>query len=161
MQKFILVTGITLLSFIIQTIFARVLGSWWTPNFVLIAVVFFNLSRGLRTSLAAAFFGGFLLDSFSGSILGVNIFSLVICAFLVSWLKMYIYQPGVAESRGLLVFVIAAGNSLIQYIVIASQVDVGLGEAMRSFIIPEILWTTLVASYTLERLKQCALKLFA
>jgi hypothetical protein len=83
------------------------------------------------------------------------------CAFLVGWLKMYIYQPGVSESRSLVVFVIAAANSLIQYMVIASQVDVGFGEALRSFIIPEVLWTTLVASYILERLKQCALRLFA
>ena len=132
------------------------------PNFVLIAVVFFNLYRGLRYSLGAAFLGGFLLDSFGGTIVGINIFSLVMCAFVTSTLKMYIYQPGVSESRVVVVLVAIGLNSFLQYFInIVMGIDIRLGDAFWKVILPEIILTTLVASYTLERLKQCALKLFS
>ncbi len=93
MQKFITVFFLTVLCFAAQFLCARLLGPFFVPNFILIAVIFFNLYRGLNLSLAAAFWGGFLLDSFSGSSLGCNTFSLVICAFLAGTLKMYIFQP--------------------------------------------------------------------
>ncbi len=83
MQRTIFIFGITVSCLIVQLLFARVLGSAFVPNFVLIAVVFFNLYRGLRYSLSVAFLGGFLLDSFSTSLMGLNMFSLVMCAFLL------------------------------------------------------------------------------
>lgn len=162
MQKTFFVLGITLICLFAQLLCAKVFGSWCVPNFVLIAVVFFNLYRGLRYSLGAAFLGGFLLDSFGGTIVGINIFSLVMCAFVTSTLKMYIYQPGVSESRVVVVLVAIGLNSFLQYFInIVMGIDIRLGDAFWKVILPEIILTTLVASYTLERLKQCALKLFS
>jgi len=161
MHKIFLVCGITLICVVVQLSWAHIFGSWLTPNFVLIAVVFLNLYRGLRYSLGAAFLGGFFLDSFSGSPDTGNIFSLVLCTFLAAWLKSYIYQPGVAASRALMIFAIVSANVLIQYFLLTTKISISFGEAFRASIFSEIFLTTLVASYTFERLKQCALKLFA
>ena len=162
MQRTIFIFGITVSCLIVQLLFARVLGPSFVPNFVLVAVVFFNLYRGLRYSLSAAFLGGFLLDSFSGSPMGLNMFSLVMCAFLLGTLKKFIYHPGAAQSRLLMVFVAVVSNSFLQYFVhVASGVHLDFLAALQSVMIPEIIFTLLVAQYTFERLKQCASKLFS
>jgi rod shape-determining protein MreD len=162
MQRTIFIFGITVSCLIVQLLFARVLGSSLVPNFVLIAVVFFNLYRGLRYSLSAAFLGGFFLDSFSANLMGLNMFSLVMCAFLLGTLKKFIYQPGAAQSRLLMVFVAVVSNSFLQYFVILSSgIHLDFLTALQSVIMPEIILTLLVTLYTFERLKQCALKLFS
>ncbi len=162
MQKIIFIFVITLFCLLLQLIFLQVLGTLFVPNFVLIAVVFFNLYRGLNYSLGAAFLGGFFLDSYGVYPPGINTFSLVLCAFLTGTLKKLIYQPGIPESRVLMVFLAAGANSLLQYSVNSlAAVDIDLGEALTRGILPEIVLTSLVASATFERLKQCALKLLA
>ncbi len=163
MQKTIFVFVITLLCLVIELFFSQLLETSLVPNFVLIAVVFFNLYRGLNYSLGAAFLGGFFLDSFGAGLPGINIFSLVLSAFLTGSLKKYIYQPGVVESRVFMVFLAVSANSFLQYFanVSATRMDVNFSEALVWGILPEIILTALVASVTFERLKQCALKLLA
>lgn len=162
MQKFLFVLTVSLICLVPQILCLKVFGAGFVPNFVLIAVIFLNLYRGMNYSLGAAFLGGFLLDSFSGSILGVNVFTFVACVFLTGTLKMYIYQPGVAESRVLIVFVIALANGFLQYFInLIAGVDLPLGETFGRAILPEVILTTFFANVTFERLKDCALKLFA
>lgn len=162
MQKIIIVFVITVLCLGLELLFLKTFGASFVPNFVLIGVVFFNLYRGLNYSLGAAFLGGFLLDSYSVGLPGVNTFTLVLTAFLTGTLKKYIYQPGVVESRVLMVVMAAAANSFLQYFVnLASAIEISFGEALVRVILPEIILTALVASYTFERLKQCALRLLA
>ncbi len=162
MQKIFFVLVLTVLCMGAQLLWAGVLGGVFVPNFVLIVIVFLNLYRGRYYSLGAAFLGGFFLDSFSGSALGVNTFSLVMCAFLTTFLKKYLYQPGVNESRVLMVLLVAVANSLLQYFVnLGRGINLDLGEAFQKAMGPEIILTALVASYTFERLKQCALRLLA
>lgn len=162
MQKSLFVLTICLVCLIPQILFLKVFGAGFVPNFVLIAVIFLNLYRGMNASLGAAFFGGFLLDSFGGTVLGVNVFTFVLCAFLTGTLKMYIYQPGVAESRVLVVFVIALVNGFLQYLVnLAVGVDISFGEAFGRAILPEVILTAFFANMTFERLKDCASRLFA
>jgi len=161
MQKIFFIFGITLVCLAVQTVFGQVLGTWFVPNFLLLAVIFFNLYRGLRYSLAAAFIGGILLDAYSGASGGVNVFSLVMCAFVTGGLKKYIYQPGVDASRILMTIAVSTVNTLIQYFLMTARADIGFGEAFMTAILPEILWTTVAASFTFERFKQCASRLFA
>lgn len=161
MLKIAFILGITLLCLAVQNAVAQVLGTWFVPNLLLIAVVFFNLYRGLRYSLIAAFWGGFLLDAFAGTVGGINVFSMVMCAFFAGWLKKYIYQPGVDMSRVLMVMATTSINTLIQYFLMTARADIAFGEAFLTAILPEILWTTLAASYAFEYLKRCASRLFA
>lgn len=162
MQKFLFVLTVSLICLVPQILCLKVFGAGCVPNFVLIAVIFLNLYRGMNYSLGAAFLGGFFLDSFSGSVLGVNVLTFVLCAFLTGTLKMYIYQPGVAESRVLIVFIIAAVNGFLQYSVnLIAGVDLLFGEAFGRAILPEVILTTFFANVTFERLKDCALKLSA
>lgn len=162
MQKFLFVLTVSLICLVPQILCLKVFGAGCVPNFVLIAVIFLNLYRGMNYSLGAAFLGGFFLDSFSGSILGVNILTFVLCVFLTGTLKMYIYQPGVAESRVLIVFVIVLVNGFLQYFInLIAGVDLPFGEALGRAILPEVILTTFFANVTFERLKDCALKLFA
>ena len=162
MQKTLFVITFSLLCLIPQILCLKIFGPGFVPNFVLVAVIFFNLYRGMRISLGAAFVGGFLLDSFGGGTMGINTFTLVSCAFLTGTLKMYVYQPGVAESRVLMVFVIVLVNSFLQYFILfLAGVDLHFTEAFTRAILPEAILTILIANVTLERLKDCALRFFA
>lgn len=162
MRKSIFVFLITLFCLVLQLVFAKLTGGMFVPNFSLIGVIFLNLYRGLNYSLGGAFLSGFFLDSYSAGLPGLNVFSLVSCAFLTATLKKYIYQPGVSQSRVFMVILVVSANSFLQYFVHgASGADIGFGQALMRAILPEVIMTAFVATMVFERLKQCALKLLA
>lgn len=161
MQKSFIILLFALACFFIENILFQLFGIWFKPNLLLILIVFFNLFRGIRYGVLAALMGGFLLDSFSVRVPGLNTFSFVVCAYLASLLKIFIYQPGSQASRILLVFFVAVINLAIQYVLHVLTTPLDFSVAFARVIIPEILITTVMAAYVFERLKRCALRLFA
>lgn len=162
MRKILFVVSITVLCLTAQLVFGRIFPGWIIPNFVLIGVVFFNLYRGLRYSLGCAFLGGFLLDSYGSSALGINLFSFVCCSFLTAMVKKYFYQPGVTASRVLIVVIAASADGGLHYLVyLVSGVEIGWQEALGRAVLPGVVLTAAFTPMTLERLKACALKLLA
>lgn len=161
MQKIFTILGFTLVCFFIQNIVSQFFGGWVRLDLLVILIVFFNLYRGLRYSLLAAFFAGLLMDSFSANLFGLNIFSLMSCAYLTTLFKRYIYQMGSVSSRVLIVFLGTLINVVIHYIVNLMSASIDFSQAFMYVFIPEIITTTLLAHYCFEKLKQCALRLFA
>lgn len=148
-------------SFILQSFLAEISGHWFAPNLLIIVVVFFNLYRGIRYGFLAAIMGGLLWDSFSAQHFGWHTFSLILCAHIASFSKMYLYHSGSLSSRVLMVFLISLIYSFIQYLLNVMVVSVSFEEAFTHVMVPEILATTVAAAYFLEKFKQCALRLFA
>lgn len=147
--------------FCVQQVLVQTLVSpWLRPNLFIILIVFFNLLRGIRFSVLIAAFAGILMDSFAPRF-GINTISFVLCAYLAGFLKMYIYQPGSVAARVLMVFLVVTANAFIQFIFAAVMMGTSLPSAMLAVVLPEIITTTAVSAYVFERLKRCALRLFA
>ena len=158
-------------TFVAENLLSELLGERFSPNLLIILVVFFNFFRGIRYSLLTAFLAGLLKDSFSVSVFGVNIFSFIMCAYLSTFIKVHIYQVGSNASRLLIVFLVNLIFIGIQYVLhvmltpplsgMAGLSPIDFSEMFVYVLIPEILTTTIVTIYVFEKFKKCALKLFA
>lgn len=159
MRRGLVIIGLVGICFIAESVLGDLLGRWFKPNLLIILIVFLNLSRGTHYSILAAFLAGLLKDSFSVKLFGLNIFSFVVCAYLTTFFKIYIYQTGSAASRVFMVFLISGLNVVIQYLMNVMLAPIYFGEAVLHVWLPEVLATTVAAGYVLEKLKQCVLRL--
>ena len=160
MRKFFLTISSVFVCFLIEQLLARYWGRWFTPNLLIILIVFFNLSRSTRYSLLAAVFAGLLKDSFVPRGFGIYMFSFICCAYLTSILKMYIYQTGSMGSRVLVVLVVVITNAHILFFLNLMTTPLNYGEMFRYLLIPELLATAVVAAYVFEKFKICVLRYF-
>ncbi|MCK5581863.1 MAG: rod shape-determining protein MreD [Candidatus Omnitrophica bacterium] len=157
----IITTLFVFVCFVLENAFSGLLGDWFKPNLLIILIVFFNLFRGIRYSILAALLAGLLKDSLGVKPFGINIFAFVACAYLTTYIKMYIYHVGSVASRVFLVFVITTINVLILYILNMIFFPVSFTEMFCFILIPELAATLLLTAYVFEKLKQCALRLYA
>jgi rod shape-determining protein MreD len=161
MQQIFTIILMVLGCFVIESIFSQLFNGWFTPNLLLVLVVFFNLFRGIRYSLFTAVLAGLLNDSFSARAFGVNMFSFIACAYLTSLVKMYVYEAGSRSLRVVVVFVISLANVVIQYLLYMMTASVDFGIMFSHVLLPEVVMTVLVTTYAFKEFKRCALKLFA
>lgn len=160
MRKILFITGFTYLFLCIEYVIHNLGFEYLRPNFLLIFIIFINLLFGIRYSLVTAVLAGLLKDSFSATTFGINLLSFVICAFLVTALKQYIYMIGSRTARVILVFVIVTLNVLINFALHQVYYPVEFIEMIRYVFLPEVIATLVVSGATIEWLKKCALKLF-
>src|SRR3989338_3294243 len=154
-RKFFIIAIICALCFIIEILLGNLLGRWFKPNLILIAIVFFNLSWGTRYGLAAAIIGGLMKDSFSANFFGLNIFSLLSCAYLITFIRKYVYHVGSQAGRVKMVVIIVILNVTIQVLVKVALSYVNIGQAFHYVFLPEVIATTVLAGYTFDKLKRC------
>lgn len=138
----------------------NILGKWGIANLCLILIIFMNLWMGIRYSLLAAAFTGFLKDAFSVSVFGTYFFSFLLCAYIVTILKEYIYKKGSDVSRVTLVLVMTFIYVFIEMTIRLMFTDLSIGQAFKHIFIPEMFLTGLVAIFIINKLRQCALKYF-
>ena len=74
MRRIIFVPVCVFLFFLIEFILFNMFGSWFMPNLLLLLVIYFNFSSGIRYSIFAAVLAGILKDCFSVDVFGLNIF---------------------------------------------------------------------------------------
>jgi rod shape-determining protein MreD len=158
MRVFVIFVGVYL-CFILESVLSGIFGRWFTPNLLLLLIVYLNLTRGIRYSILAAFLAGILKDSYSAGPMGVSIFSLVACAYLTTFIKAYVYQSGSPPARVLLVFVMSLINIAILYLLQLMTAEVDFGEVFRYVLLPEVTATCLATGYAFKRFRECALKL--
>jgi rod shape-determining protein MreD len=161
MRHFLFILVSVLASFMLEVVFAQLFGRWFLPNFFIILIVFLNLFRGTRYSLLCAVLAGVLKDSFSVNIFGLHLFSFIASAYLTTFFKMYFYQVGSQASRILLVFLITQSYLLIYFLLSARFVPLPFKEMFVYIFIPQVMATLFVAPFTIEKVKQCALRSFA
>ena len=158
MRKLLLLIGLIFLFFTIEFLWVNLLGNWFKPNLLLLLIIFFNLSLGLRYGLAAAFLAGIVEDSFGASIFGAHIVSFVVCAFMMIVVRRYFFHTSVYSLRIFLAFLISLLNVLIVFILNSIFLPLDFKEAFCFVMFPEVLATTLADGFTFRHLRSCVLK---
>jgi len=161
MRKVGLIFLFSFLFFLIEFFLFNILGRWFMPNLLLLMVIYFNWTFGIRYSIFAAVLAGILKDSFSASIFGINIFSFVLCAYMTTVLKKYFHQVTSRWSRTLLVISVVIIHILSNFFLQMMFGHVDVGQTFKFVFVPEMLTTLVVASFVFTQLRQCASKLFA
>lgn len=147
--------------FVIEYFLSDWFPVWLRPNLLLLLVIFFNLYRGIRHSLLVAFFSGVVKDCFAAQLFGLNIVIFMACAYITTFLKMYIYESSSPASRLFLVFLISLSSVLIAFWMRLIFIPVNFLEAVRYILLPEVFATTVTSLLILKIFKRCALKFFA
>lgn len=62
-------------------------GSWWVPDFAILAVLGWHWLWGLKGALAAAMSLGLLCDGLGGLPVGLNVSGLIVGGFVVQWMR--------------------------------------------------------------------------
>ncbi len=158
MRRIIVITFLAFIFYFIEFVLFNLLGRWFTPNLLITLIIFFNLYLGIRYSLLTAVMAGIVKDSFGIDFFGSNIFSFVICAYLTTLIKRYLYQIGSISSRVLLIFLITILNALIHAMLNSIFNLVDFREMIVNVLFPEVLATTLMANYVWARLKKIVVK---
>ncbi len=162
MGKVFVITFFVVVAFILEFFLFHLVGRWATPDLELLLVMFFNMYFGIRYGLLTAVLAGFLRDSFSTGILGINICSFVVAAYMTTVLKQYIYHMGSRLSRYILIFIIIAINATVHYYLYRILVgELNPGQVFQHIFFPSAVVTLLVAPFVFEQLKRCVSKLFA
>ena len=159
MRKSILIAILTVAIFWFEFILFNVLGHWFKPNLLLLLIIFFNLSWGIRYSLLAGFLAGLLKDSLSVNVFGFYLLPFVLSAYLTTLVRKYIYQRESRASGILVVFLVSLLHGLIQYLLSEMLGEVPLQEALVYGILPEAMITILAGIPVFQVLRRCASRL--
>lgn len=157
MRKIFLVIFFVYISFLIEFLLFNLAQKWFLPNILLLVTMFFTLLYGIRFGLLAAILAGILKDSFTIGFFGISLFSLVACAYMTIILKRYIYRSSM-QSIPLLVFFIAILNVVLHYCLYFMNSIVHVVDVLKFILIPEVLATVVISSYTFTFLRKCVLK---
>ncbi len=161
MRRIIFVPVFVFLFFLMEFILFNMVGRWFMPNLLLLLIMYFNFSFGIRYSIFAAVLAGVFKDCFGAEVFGLNIFVFVLCVYLTTLLKKYLHYGLSHQSRILLVFVVTSVHYAIHLFSKVMGGGVHIGRSVQFVFIPEILTTLIVASFVFNQLRKCALKLFA
>ncbi len=160
MRKIIFILIAVFLAFIVEFFVFNLMTTRWVPNLMVVLIVFVNLAFGIRYSIFTAVFAGILKDAFGLQVFGVNLLVYVVCAYLITVIKPYIYQAGSNISRVLLVVAILTVDFVIRFFI---SIKIGTADfvpAFRFIFIPQMLVTILITVELFKHLRQCVLKYF-
>lgn len=126
------------------------------PGLVLLAVVCWGILRGMDQGMMWAFFGGLLLDVFSGWPFGANTVALVVVASLVS-----LGEGTFIRTHALLPLATVFGATVLYYLIVffileSTQHPVDWVAGIRSIVLPAALYNavlTVVAFPLVRRLE--------
>ncbi len=157
MKKIFLAVAAVCLFFFVELLCINLIGQKYTPNLLLLLIIYLNLSLGIRYSLLAAVLGGVFKDSFGVYLFGFYSFAFVFSAFMTTVISKLIYQKGNPVTLFSVVFLICLLNLSLQCII--SQNIHQLGLVIKIIMLPEIISTLFVTGYVFRKLKRCALRL--
>lgn len=156
MRKVIVITFFVVIAFVVEFILFNTIGRWIVPNLLLLLVMFFDLYFGIRYGLFTAVLAGVVKDSFGTNMLGMHVTSLIICAYMTTILKRYIYHMGSRVSRYILIFLIAVIH-VVAYCCLYQTFggNILFWDVLRFVLIPEVVMTLLAAPVVFRELKRC------
>jgi rod shape-determining protein MreD len=155
-----LITVLAVVFFCIEFIIFNVFTSVYKPHLMILLIIFFDLYLGIRYGLYAAVLAGLLADSYSTGIFGLNIVVYILCAYMTSILRKYIYYRGSRLSRLLLVLLISLIEFAARVVLhaIAGQLDF-LGAVTTAYL-PALCVTLLITTSVFQQLRLCASRSF-
>ncbi len=157
MKQILIIPLICYLSLLAEFAISDVLGQFWSPNLLLLVIVFFNLYSGIRFALWAAFCAGILQDCFSTMHFGSYMFVYMLIAYISTFIRQYYYQRGNSFSKLLMVSAV----ELLYVIVMGSLHHMVFEEVVWrdvwfSVWLPEWVITTAVALWFFTQLQKIA-----
>ena len=150
----------SILLFFLQAGLFSVFGGWFKPNFLLLFIIYLNLTRGIRYGLLASLVCGLLMDSFGTGIFGIHAFSFFVCSYLIAVVKKYFIQFDVLPFKIVIVSVFTIFNILFLYLLNTIFIEINFKHVFLFILFPETVSTVAVAPYTFDCLKKCASKLY-
>lgn len=151
---FLFVYGAFLAEFVLFNAF----GSWGKPEAMLLVVVFCGLYWGIRYSLWAAFVAGSIKDAFGIEPFGTYLLIFVASAYLTTFIRRNVYQPGSRVSRAVVAFLVLACFFIMETILHMRLFDLRITEAVSYIFLPQVLSTMLIVTFLFHRLRNIAVK---
>lgn len=159
MRRIFFIACLTFLFFLIEFCLFSNFGRWLKPNLLLLLVIYTNLAFGVRFSLVTGLFAGLWKDSFTINVFGMNIIAFILCAYMTTLVKRYLFHMGSGGSRVLIVFGVTVFYSIILFILNSLFSDVHFGQMVIYVLLPEVITTTLLTSVVFRLLRKCVLRL--
>ena len=159
MKRFLFIAILTFIFFLFEFVLFNSFGRWLKPNLLLLLVVYFNLAFGVRFSLVAALLAGLWKDSFTINVFGMNIIAFILCAYMTTFIKRYLFHMGSAGSRVLIVFGVTIFYCIALFVLNTLFSDVDFGQMFIYVLLPEVVLTTLLTNVIFKQLRKCVLKL--
>lgn len=155
MYKFLVIFLAVFLCFCLENVFLTFFSPFFTPNLLILLIVFVNLTRGIRYAIVTALIAGLFKDSYSAGAFGMHIFSFLLCAYFMTFLKINIYQAGSMPSRMLLVFLIDVIYIGVYYLLSQMFYQLEFSGVFLHVLLPEVLATTLLTPFVFGKFKLC------
>src|ERR1700761_3780062 len=114
MKRIAVIALVAYLAFALEFCLYNFWGRWGKPELLILVVVFFNLYLGIRFSIIAALFCGIFKDSSGIAPFGTYIVIYLAGAYLTTFVRRYLYQPGSRFSRAMISFFVVVGCFIVQ-----------------------------------------------
>ena len=158
MKRVVVISALAYAFFLAEFVLYNTFGRWGKPEFLVLLVVFCNLYWGIRYSIIAAFICGILKDAFGVEPFGTFLFIYAVAAYLTTFIRRNLYQPGSRVSRVMVACLVVVGCFLISLFAHSLQHEVRLTEALTFILMPQLVTTVIVATIVFHRLRDLVVR---
>jgi rod shape-determining protein MreD len=155
-KRLCVIIVLTYVFFIVEMLLNNALGVWAKPELLLLLVIFWGLYSGIRYSLVAAIMSGLLKDTFSVQPFGTYLFVFVAAAYLTTYVRRNLYQPGSRFSRAVVAFFVLLAVFLIEMSLYLMRLNVRGVDLFFNIFLPQIVTTMVVVTFVFHRLRDMA-----
>ena len=146
------------IAFLAEFVLFNTFGSWGKPELMLLVIVFCGLYWGVRGSFWVAFVAGVIKDSFGIEPFGTYLLIFIVSAFLTTFIRQNLYQPGSRFSRAVVAFFVLACFFIMETLLHMRLFDVRIAEAISFIFLPQVLSTMIVVTFLFHRLRNVAVR---
>jgi len=157
MKRVAVIALVSYLGFALEFLLYNFWGQWGKPELLILVVIFFNLYLGIRFSIIAAVFCGIFKDASGAAPFGTYILVYIAGAYVTTFVRRYLYQPGSRFSRSLVAFFVVVGCFIVQAILSNMNHEVHLRELLLYLLVPQLLTTMIAATYVFAQLKNISI----
>ncbi len=158
MKKYLLITGLIVLFCAIESALFNVFSEWVVPNLLLMFIILLGLFFDLKYSIFSAIIGGLIKDSFSSSVIGVNMVAFLSSVFILFLLRKYVYHPHSGLSRIFVLAAVLTANEFIHFVFYYSAKDIVFAESFKFVILPQIISSIMLYPAVFYIFKKCVLR---
>ena len=153
MKRVAVIALVSYLAFALEFLLYNFWGQWGKPELLILVVVFFNLYLGIRFSIIAAVFCGLFKDASGLAPFGTYVMVYIAGAYLTTFVRKYLYEPGSRFSRIVVTFFVVVGCFIIEVMVSNMTHDSALSDQLIYALAPQLLTTLIAATYVYAQLK--------
>ena len=153
MKRAAIIALVAYLAFALEFLLYNFWGQWGKPELLMLVVIFFNLYLGIRFSIIAAIFCGLFKDASGVAPFGTYLLVYIVAAYLTTFVRQYLYEPGSRFSRIVVTFFVVLGCFIVQVLVSNMSREMRLVDLFVYLLVPQLLTTMVAATYVFGQLK--------